>query len=172
MTESICSGRLLPVRRYSLVISLFALLGCSPALAADITLLWDANSETNLAGYKVYYGTASRTYSAPVVLGKQTTYTLTGLAPGTYYFAVTAYDTSGSESDFSNEVFRTIAAAATGCDINGDGAVDALDVQALVNIILGKVASTPAADLNRDNKVDQLDLDLLTGVVLGQKVCP
>ncbi len=159
-------------RRCRVIIVSCALLSCMTARAADITLLWDANSETNLSGYKVYYGTASRTYLAPIVLGKQTSYTITGLAAGTYYFAVTAFDTTGSESDFSNEVSRIIGTAATGCDVNGDGAVDALDVQALVNIILGKAAFTAAADLNRDNKADQTDLDILTGVVLGQRVCP
>jgi hypothetical protein len=37
-----------------------------------------------------------------------TTYTLTGLAPGSYYFAATAYDGSGSESIHSNEVSKLI----------------------------------------------------------------
>jgi len=172
MLESVFGEGFVRIYRCPLLISFFVFLCCMPAMAADITLLWDANSEANLSGYKVYYGTASRTYLAPIVLAKQTAYTFTGLAPGTYYFAVTAYDTSGSESDFSNEVFRTIAASASGCDVNGDHAVDALDVQALVNVILGKVAPSAAADLNRDSKVDQLDLDILTGVVLGQRVCP
>jgi hypothetical protein len=74
------------------------------AFAGDVTLAWDANTDANLAGYKVYFGIASRQYGTPIDAGLQTSYTVTGLAAGTYYFAVTAYSTSGQESGFSNEV--------------------------------------------------------------------
>jgi fibronectin type 3 domain-containing protein len=78
------------------------------AYGADVRLSWNANSEPDLAGYKVYYGTSSRTYATSVNVSAVTTYTLTGLTGGTYYFAVTAYDTTGNESGFSNEVSKTI----------------------------------------------------------------
>ena len=39
--------------------------------AGDVTLQWDPNPETDLAGYRVYYGTGSRSYSAPISLGLQ-----------------------------------------------------------------------------------------------------
>ena len=72
---------------------------------AQVTLAWDANSEPNIAGYKVYYGTASRVYNWYFDVGKVTTYSVTGLTDGsTYYFAATAYDTSGVESTYSSEV--------------------------------------------------------------------
>ena len=74
------------------------------ALAGNVTLAWDANTETDLAGYKVHYGTSSRTYTQVIDVGNVTTYTVTALATGTYYFAVTAYNTSRAESDYSNEV--------------------------------------------------------------------
>jgi hypothetical protein len=80
------------------------------AFGTDVALAWDANSESDLAGYKVYYGTSSRTYTTITNVGKVTTYTVLGLVPGTYYFAVTAYNTSGYESSFSNEVIKTISA--------------------------------------------------------------
>src|SRR5206468_3692217 len=72
---------------------------------------WDVS--TGAAGYKVHFGTASRVYGAPVDVGTRTTYTVTGLAAGTYYFAVTAYDTSGVQSSFSNEATRVVTAADT-----------------------------------------------------------
>jgi hypothetical protein len=83
----------------------------SQVLAGEATLSWDPNAEPTLAGYKIYYGTTSGTYGAPLNAGNATTFTVTGLGPGTYYFALTAYDTSGIESGFSNEVSKTFEAA-------------------------------------------------------------
>ncbi len=87
----------------------------SQAQAAQVQLAWDAPTTnvdgtplTDLAGYRLYYGQTSGNYQSFVDIGNQTTYTLAGLQPGqTYYFAVTAYDTSGTQSAFSNEVSYT-----------------------------------------------------------------
>jgi hypothetical protein len=78
--------------------------------AADITLEWDPNPEPDIAGYKIYYGFGSRDYSEVVDVGNWTTCTIGDLESGvTYYFAVTAYNTSGYESGYSNEVSYTPA---------------------------------------------------------------
>jgi hypothetical protein len=87
---------------------LFLLLFVPMAFPSDVNLAWDASVSPNIAGYKVYVGTVTRTYGAPIVIGNQTTYTVTGLGPGTYYFAVTAFNAAGDESDFSNEVNTTL----------------------------------------------------------------
>lgn len=77
---------------------------CS-ALAAHIDLAWDPNSEHDLAGYIVYYGTSSRNYTDWINVGKATSVRITGLLDDTEYFlALIAYDLSGNESDFSAEV--------------------------------------------------------------------
>jgi len=92
---------------------LFALLTqfSTHVFAGEANLSWNPNSEADLAGYKVYYGTSSQIYGAPIDVGNQTAYTLTGLPSGaTYYFAVTAYDTSSNESDFSAEASKSIPA--------------------------------------------------------------
>jgi len=96
------------IKRIILVIIAIGLLLTwkAPALAADAILSWNANSESDLAGYKVYYGTSSGNYGNPIDVGNQTTYTVTGLTGSTYYFAVTAYNTSGTESGYSNEVSK------------------------------------------------------------------
>jgi hypothetical protein len=74
-----------------------------------VTLSWDPSTATNLAGYKVYKGTASGVYSSPITVGNVTSYTISNLGIGsTYYFAVTEYNTSGLESGFSNEVSKSI----------------------------------------------------------------
>ena len=158
--------------RLALAVGLILFPG-SAAIAADVTLAWDPNSETDLAGYKVYYGTASGVYGAPITLGKTTTHTVTGLAPGTYYFAVTAYNTAGLESGFSNEVFTTIPGTpgGSGCDMNGDASVNIIDLQVLINAILG-VQGAAGRDLNGDGTVNILDLQLLSNVILGLRSCP
>jgi alpha-glucosidase len=80
--------------------------------AADLPFAWDApilredgTPFPNIAGYVLYYGPSSRSYEVSIDVGHQTAYRLTGLADGQrYYVAVTAYDTEGNESAFSNEV--------------------------------------------------------------------
>lgn len=103
----------------------------TPAIAADASLSWDANTEADLAGYKVYYGTSSRSYGTPIDVNNQTTFTVTGLSEGqTYYFAVTAYNNTNVESAFSAEVSKTfsdtvspILSSIAAGSITGTGAV-------------------------------------------------
>jgi len=74
--------------------------------AAQMKLRWDPETDPTVIGYKVYYGTASRTYGIPINVGNVTTHTLNGLAQGvTYYIAVTAYNTANYESDYSLDHF-------------------------------------------------------------------
>jgi len=71
---------------------------------ANITLAWDPSAEPDVAGYRVHYGHSSRTYPFVVDAGNATTQVINDLQEGvTYYFAVTAYNVAGSESDFSGE---------------------------------------------------------------------
>jgi hypothetical protein len=72
---------------------------------AYIDLAWDANQDPDLGGYRVYYGTSPREYTNFMDVGNVTNFRLDELREGvTYYIAVTAYDMSGNESDFSEEV--------------------------------------------------------------------
>lgn len=88
----------------------------SPAFGADITLSWDAPTTNadgtpliDLAGYKVYVGSASGSYNAEAIdVGNVLTKTLINFCEGTYYFVATAYDLTGNESEYSNEVSKTI----------------------------------------------------------------
>jgi hypothetical protein len=75
----------------------------------SVTLGWDLIGDSNVAGYKIYYGTASHTYTNVVVVGNTNNGTITGLVAGTaYYFAATSYGGSGAESPFSDEVIYTV----------------------------------------------------------------
>jgi hypothetical protein len=69
----------------------------------------DGTPLSDLAGFKIYYGTAPGVYGTPLDVGNTNTYTISGLSPGTYYFAVTAYDASGSESERSGEASKVIS---------------------------------------------------------------
>ncbi len=80
----------------------------------SITLAWDPPQTDvlggpleDLASYRVYFGSRSPLDMARdtfVEVGLVTTYTLYGLEPGTYFFAMTALDDSGNESPLSGEV--------------------------------------------------------------------
>lgn len=68
----------------------------------------DGSQLTDLAGFRVYYGTSSESYSNSVDVGNVASCYVTGLGTGdTYYFAITAYDLIGNESGYSNELIRT-----------------------------------------------------------------
>jgi hypothetical protein len=70
----------------------------------------DGSPLTNLAGYKVYWGTAQGNYPNVVTLGNPglSSYVVESLVPGTYYFVTTAYTSTGVESAYSNVASKTI----------------------------------------------------------------
>jgi len=77
--------------------------------AGSVNLAWDSSPDAGVAGYNVYYGTGSRSYQNEIPTGTNLTAAVSGLAGGqTYYFAVTAVDASGLESDFSGEVTYSV----------------------------------------------------------------
>lgn len=92
---------------YAMIIFLI-LLGMIPVdviYGASIRITWNANQESDLSGYKVYYGTSSGNYDAPIAVGNRTAYEITGLNEGVrYYVSLTAYDTSANESAKSAEI--------------------------------------------------------------------
>jgi hypothetical protein len=102
----------------SLITTLFLIfmLHASTLFAGDVTLSWipptlnnDGSPVTDLAGYNVYFGIESRDYSQSIDVGNTTSYQDNTFIEGyTYFFAVTAYDTSGNESEFSHEVNKTL----------------------------------------------------------------
>lgn len=76
-----------------------------------VVLVWNKNTEPDIAGYFVHYGTASAPYSSTLSVNSPTA-TISGLTNGyTYTFAVTAYNTAGAESPYSASVSYTVGSA-------------------------------------------------------------
>jgi hypothetical protein len=114
----------------------------------SVTLAWNPSISLDVAGYMIYYGTASRVYaSVQLVPGNATRVTISGLVPGTtYYFAATTVDVLGNESGFSNEASYTmpvtpaalVLSASPGgrfsCAVSGDAGQQYV-VQASANLL-------------------------------------
>jgi hypothetical protein len=79
----------------------------------NVTLSWQAPTQNadgsalvDLKGYKVHYGSTSKSYSDTIQVSNPglTTYVVANLNAGKYYFAVTSYNSAGQESSLSSEV--------------------------------------------------------------------
>lgn len=70
----------------------------------------DGSPLTNLAGFKIFYGTASNALNqvAQITNPGLTTYVIGNLSPATWYFSVKAFNSAGTESDFSSIASKTI----------------------------------------------------------------
>lgn len=81
------------------------------ASGESIKLTWDPNSESDLAGYKIY---ESLVNGGPYVLNKdvgkvtELTLDMAGKPDGTIYYVATAYDLRGNESSYSIQVFYEV----------------------------------------------------------------
>lgn len=70
----------------------------------------DGSRLTDLAGYKIYYGTSKKYLQRVIVVDDPsvTSYTIKDLPPFTYYFSITAYNRTGAESERSAMQTKTI----------------------------------------------------------------
>lgn len=130
---------------------LLALLITVWAHAEQVTLAWNANTEPDLAGYRLHYGSAANSYAVHVDVHKVTTYTVTGLTAGqTYYFAATAYDTAGNESGYSNQVVHSVPAT------NAAPTAPSLPSGPSTAMVNSTIAFTTSATDPNDNSVEYL----------------
>jgi hypothetical protein len=70
----------------------------------------DGSSLTNIYGYRIYYGTSPTNLSQSITVTGAgiTSRVISGLAPGTYYFAVATLNSTGVASDLSNAASKTV----------------------------------------------------------------
>ncbi len=106
--------QLLDCLRLVCAIGVLAAMGGGELRAEDIRLAWNPNPQPYFAGYRLYTGVKSHQYAVAIDVGTSTSYTVTGLGKGIHYFAVTAYDTQGNQSGYSNEIFVAIDASVGG----------------------------------------------------------
>ena len=101
-----------PLPQFTLTVS-----APSNAAAGPVTLAWtpptenvDGSTLTDLSGYRIHYGDAPQAYSETIAISNPglTRYVLESLPAGTHYVAMTAYNASGAESDYSDEVKVTV----------------------------------------------------------------
>ncbi|MEK7635985.1 MAG: fibronectin type III domain-containing protein [Patescibacteria group bacterium] len=135
--------------RFLVVFVLFSMvvIQAPQVFAGSATLNWNANAESDLAGYKIYYGVSATSprigtqpgtsgcgncgYANVVNVGNVTSYALSNLTDGArYYFSVSAYDTSGNESLFSSEVYKDIPAIANIANITFSAKIEGPSVAA------------------------------------------
>jgi hypothetical protein len=88
----------------------------APSEPRPVIISWDSPSQNvdgsplvDLLGFNVYIGTSPGVYTEVVDAGDVNTHTFDSLSVGTHYFAVSAYDSWGNESDLSEEVVATVA---------------------------------------------------------------
>lgn len=176
------------------ILALFLFIICAGANGAEasITMAWDPSTTNadgtlclDLAGYKIYYDTdqTGAPYegfglpqgASPIIVPVSSladpsspTFTLSGTLPGPmYYITVTAYDTSGNESGYSNEA----SAFDTTADADHDGVPDALEASYGLNPNSSDsdgdgipdfdewgITSLPT-DTDQDGVIDALDSD-------------
>jgi fibronectin type 3 domain-containing protein len=93
----------------------FATPSMAPPTTGTLTLAWDPPTRSadgsflsDLAGFKLYWGVTRGQYNLLRDVGAANQTTIDSVAPGTYYFTVTALDRAGNESAFSQEQSVTV----------------------------------------------------------------
>ena len=127
-------------------------------------------ADTLVRGVKFYYRSfpvPSENYSFSLIFnqgtsGKQTV-DITGLNSDRY-FEVTSTTNKYTVRDITDQMTGDIVVG----DLTGDGKVDIADVNAVINMMLGKTQPTQAGDVTGDDKVDIADVNAVINLMLGK----
>lgn len=141
--------------------------------APPVSLAWSPNPESNIAGYKIYFGTVSGNYPTVFDAGDVTSAVLPPMILGkTYYVALRAYDRESFEGPLSAELAITASppgpVASTGFAAGASGAgalqwrypksaaipADRFTIQSSEDLVLWSTAGgiTPADAIRSDNQ--------------------
>lgn len=144
--------------------------------AAVVRISWNANTESDLEGYRVFFGTSHGYYGNVINVGRRTTVDVSGLAAGTtYFFAVTAYDYSGNESAFSEERSVAIPASSApeGSEPDSEGGVvdtvgDVVEwLEQVVRNLFGLDPDVPVYALGDFGAVDVTGMAVPTSTIIS-----
>ena len=126
---------------------------------ASVGFAWARNSEPNIAGYRLYVGTIPGVYAGYVDVGNVTSFQVRDLVRGSiYYFALTAYNTAGQESNFAPELTRQIPLVLTNAPSiigeNERGIIDTnmsdvLDTGSITNVLDEVLAAKTPPEISR-----------------------
>ncbi len=160
-------------------ILLGAIFGANKVFAGTATVSWNANTESDLAGYKIYYGTSARTgtdpktcglcgYSTSINVGNVTNHAFSSLTDGlTYYFSVSAIDTTGNESSFSGEVSKSISSVTYMTNLNFTPSLEGASASGKTFTITIYQGTTQAAQFSAQPVSGQIPLPSGTNLVPG-----
>ena len=168
----VCTQAALGRGSHAFLLAFAGLLIATPCYAYDALLRWTVPSGPSIAGYRVYSGPASRSYGVPVDVGRLDSATVLGVVyyldpnlqfGATDYVAVTAYDYTGQESDYSNErVFNQTSTPPPRVDAGPDQSTDVAAVVSLgsppdsgVEYFWEQTAGPPATLSSRTTSVTQ-----------------
>lgn len=165
-----------PLRPVNRLLVAFALFSClsgllvanASAAPGQAKLTWkapthnvDGSPLTDLAGYKISWGTASGNHISNLVIEKRTSYTVTGLTAGVrYFFVIQAFNAALNFSANSKEAKGIARASGNSADGDGDGISNSIDN-------CTSVANPNQADIDGDGIGDACDLDPLVPSVAG-----
>jgi hypothetical protein len=118
-SEGVYSGIVISVTDTKDTASLtgFSITVTAPPSNGSASLSWtpptqntDGSSITNLAGFRIQYGTSASALTQTIQVANPgvASYVVSGLSSGTWYFAVRAYSSSGAESANSNVATKTV----------------------------------------------------------------
>ena len=169
------------IKKIITLIFLAILFVSSTAQAKSVTLAWDANSEPDVIGYRVYYsiGTAGPPYSgtgaaegdSPVDAGPNTTITLTNLPDDqNIYFSSTAYNSTGLESDYSISVMSAPVVINQPPVISGSPLTSILSGQSYSFVPLASDAEGQLLSFSISNQPAWSTFDAVTGRLSGTPV--
>ena len=116
------------MKKLILVLAIVFLMVSGPAFAAELVFNWDACIEDDIAGYRIYGGSATGAYTEIKDAGNAVTYTWLDVPDGEWFFAATCYDTAGNESTYSNEVSVVIDSLPPGPPNNLSATITATQV--------------------------------------------
>jgi parallel beta-helix repeat protein len=86
------------------------------SLGKSLKIDWAANSESDLAGYLLTYGTSSGSYSTEIDVGNVVSYTTPNIPAATYYISLRAYDWASQRSPYADEVVVVVTGDTTAPD--------------------------------------------------------